>query len=135
MHHPTTSHLEAAKRVLRYVRGTLHFGVHLAPGPLTFFAFSDVDWAGDPIDRKSTIGMLVFLGSNPISWSSKKQSIVSHSSTEAEYCALASTAAELAWLRIQFKELRLFLPHSPILWCDNNSAIALASNPVFHSTM
>ena len=77
--------------------------------------------------------MLVFLGSNPISWSSKKQSIVSRSSTEAEYHALASTAAELAWLCILLNELRLFLPHSPILWCDNNSAIALASNLVFHS--
>ncbi|XP_023917795.1 uncharacterized mitochondrial protein AtMg00810-like [Quercus suber] len=133
MQHPTSSHLEAAKRVLRYVRGTLHFGLYLAPGPLTFSAFSDVDWADDPTDRKSTTGILVFLGSNPISWSSKKQSTVSRSSTEAEYRALASTAAELSWLRTLFKELKLFLPHIPILWCDNNSAIALASNPVFHS--
>ena len=127
--------MEAAKRVLHYERGTLHFGIHLAPSPLTFSAFSDVDWVGDPIDRKSTTGMLVFLGSNPISWFSKKQSTVSCSSTEAEYRALTSTAVELAWLCTLFKELRLFLPHIPILWCDNNSAIALASNPVFHSTM
>ena len=133
MHHPTTSHLEATKRVLRYVRGILHFGIHLAPGPLTFSAFSDADWDGDPIDKKSTTGMLVFLGSSPISWSSKKQSIVSCSSTEAEYRALASTVVELAWLCTLFKELKLFLPHVPILWCDNNSAIALTSNPVFHS--
>ena len=77
--------------------------------------------------------MLVFLGSSPISWSSKKQPTISRSSTKVEYCALASTAAELAWLRTLFRELRLFLPHIPILWCDNNSAIALASNPVFHS--
>ena len=133
MQHPTTSHLEAAKRVLRYVRGTLHFGIHFAPGPLTFFAFSDVDWAGDPTDHKSTTGQLVFLGSSPISWSSKKQPTVSRSSTEAEYRALASTAAELAWLRTLFCELRVFLPHIPILWCDNVFAIALASNPVFHS--
>ncbi|XP_050248578.1 uncharacterized mitochondrial protein AtMg00810-like [Quercus robur] len=132
---PTSSHLEAAKRVLHYERGTLHFGIHLAPSPLTFSAFSDADWVGDPIDRKSTTGMLVFLGSNPISWSSKKQSTVSCSSTEAEYRVLASTAIELAWLCTLFKELRLFLPHIPILWCDSNSAIALASNPVFHSTM
>ena len=96
MQHPTTSHLEAAKRVLHYVRGTLHFGIHFAPGPLTFFAFFDADWAGDPTDHKSTTGQLVFLGSSPISWSSKKQPTVSWSSTEAEYRALASTAAELA---------------------------------------
>ena len=133
MQHPTTSHLEAAKHVLRYVRGTLHFGIHLALGPLTFSVFSNADWTGDPTNRKSTTGILVFLGSSPISWSSKKQSTVSHSSTEAEYCALASTAAKLAWLHIIFKELKLFLPHIPILWCDNNSAIDLASNPVCHS--
>ena len=107
MNPPTTSHLEAAKRVLHYVRGTLHFGIHLAPGPLTFSAFSDADWARDPTDRKSTTGMLVFFGSSPIFWSSKKQPTVSCSSTEAEYHALASTVVELAWLRTLFKELKL----------------------------
>lgn len=63
----STSHLEAAKRVLHYVRGALHFGIHFAPGPLSFLAFSDVDRAGDPTDRKSTTGILVILGSSPIS--------------------------------------------------------------------
>jgi len=125
--------LEAAKRVLRYVKGTLHSGIHLSPSPLTLLAFSDVDWAGDPSDRKSTTGLLVFLGSNPISWSSKKQSTVSCSSTEAEYRALASTVAELSWLRTLIKELNLFLHHILVLWCDNISGIALTSNPVFHS--
>ena len=115
MQHPTTSHLEVAKRVICYVRGTLHFGIHFAPSPFTFPALFDVDWAGDPIDCKSTTRMLVFLGSSPISWSSKKQPTVSRSSTKAEYCALASIAAELAWLRTLFRELRLFLPHIPIL--------------------
>ena len=133
MNTPASSHLEAAKRVLRYVRGTLHFGIHFALGPLTFSTFSDADWAGDPTDGKSTTSMVIFLDSSPISWSSKKQSTVSQSSTKAEYRALASTTAELAWLRTLFKELKLFLPHIPVLWCDNNSALALASNPVFHS--
>ena len=132
MQHPTTSHLEAAKRVLRYVRETLHFGIHLAPGPLTFSAFCDTNWASDPTDIKNTSGILVFFGSSPISWSSKKLSTVSRSSTEAKYRALASTVVELAWLHTLFRELKLFLPYIPILWCDN-STIALASNPVFHS--
>ncbi|XP_065636783.1 uncharacterized mitochondrial protein AtMg00810-like [Quercus suber] len=132
MQHPTTVHLEAAKHVLCYVKGTLHFGIHLSLVPLTLSPFSDVDWAGNPSDRKSTTGLLVFLGFNPVLWSSKKQSIVSHSSTKAEYCALASTAAELSLLRTLFMEFHLFLHHIPILWCDNISAIALASNPVFH---
>ena len=80
-----------------------------------------------------TTGLLVFLGLSPISWSSKKQTTVARSSTEAEYRALATTAAEVYWLRILFKELRLFLYHIPVLWCDNASAIALSANPVFHS--
>ena len=96
MQFPTTTNLEAAKRVLRYVRGTLSHGIYFSHGPLTLTAFTDADWAGDPFDRKSTTGFMVFLGSNPISWSSKKQSTVSRSSTEAECRALATTAAELS---------------------------------------
>ena len=96
MQFPTTAHLEAAKRVLRYVRGILSHGIYFSRGPLTLTAFTDADWAGGPFDRKSTTGFMVFLGSNPISWSSKKQSTVSRSSTEAKYHALATTAAELS---------------------------------------
>ena len=77
MQFPTTTYLEAAKRVLRYVRGTLSYGIYFSLGPLTLTAFTDVDWVGDPFDRKSTTGFMVFLGPNPISWSSKKQTTVS----------------------------------------------------------
>ena len=133
MSHPTTTHLEATKHVLRYIRGTLNFGISFTPDPLTLTAFSDSNWAGDPTDRHSTTGLVVFLGPNSISWSAKKQSTVSCSSTEAEYHALATTAAELAWLRTLFKELRIYLSHIPVIWCDNISIIALSANPVFHS--
>ena len=126
MSKPTFVHLEVAKRVLRYIRGTLHHGICLSPGPLILTAFSDADWAGDPTDRRSTTGLLVFLGPNPISWSAKKQNTMSRSSTEAEYRALAISAAELSWLRILFKELKIFLPYVPVIWCDNISAIALS---------
>ena len=115
MSNPITIHLEAAKRVLRYLRGTLHHGISFSPGPLTLTAFSDADWVGDPHDRRSTTGLLVFLGPSPISWSSKKQTTVARSSTEAEYRALASIAAEMSWLRILFKELRIFLSHVLVL--------------------
>ena len=98
MSHPTTTHLEADKRVLRYIQGTLHFGISLSPGPLTLTTFLDADWAGDPTDRRSKTGLLVLLGPNPISWSTKKQSTMSHSSTEAKYRALATIAEKLYWL-------------------------------------
>ena len=133
MSSPTTVHLEAAKRVLRYIRGTLSHGISFTLGPLTLTTFSYADWASDPSDHRSTTSLLVFLGPFPISWSSKKQKTVARSSTEAEYHALATTAAEVSWLHILFKELRIFLSHVNVLWCDNASTIALFANPVFHS--
>ena len=72
MSHPTTTHFETTKRVLRYIRGTLNFGISFTPVPLTLTAFSNSDWVGDPTDRRFTTGLLVFLGPNPISWSTKK---------------------------------------------------------------
>ena len=77
--------------------------------------------------------MLVFLGSNPITWSAKKQLTVSRSSTEAKYRALASASVELCWLRTLIKDLGIFLSDPPILWFDNVSALAIASNLVFHA--
>jgi hypothetical protein len=68
-----------------------------------------------------------------VAWSAKKQAIVSRSSTEAEYYALAFTTADLFWIRMLLKDLGISLPYVPTLWCDNVSAIALASNPVFHA--
>ena len=70
---------------------------------LTLSTFTDVDWTRDPSDRRSTIGLLVFLGSNPISWSSKKQTTVSQSSIEVEYRALVTIVAKISWPRIIFK--------------------------------
>ena len=133
MHKPTATHLAAAKRILRYLQGTLHLGIRFQSGSPTLTAFTDSDWAGDPYDRRSTTGITVFLGNNPITWVSKKQHTVSRSSTEAEYRALATGVAELAWLRQVLCDLGIFLPSAPAIWCDNTSAIALASNLVFHS--
>jgi hypothetical protein len=106
---PTTIHLAAAKRILRYLRGTLFHGIAFTPGPLTLSAYTDADWAGDPDDRRYTSGYLVYLGSNPITWSAKKQPIVSRSSTESEYRALAIASAELCWIRTLLKDLGIYL--------------------------
>ena len=122
MSKPIFAHLEAAKRVLRYIKGTLHHGICFSPSALTLTAFSNVDWAGDPTNRHSTTGLLVFLGPNPISLSAKKQNTMSRSFTEVEYRALATSAVELSWLWILFKELKIFLPYIPVIWCDNFSA-------------
>lgn len=130
---PTDIHLIVAKRILIYLNGTLQFGIFLQPGPLSLSAFSDSDWAGDSFDRRSTTGYLVYLGYNPITWSAKKQGTVSRSSTEFEYRALASIAAELSWLRQVLKDLGVILSHCPKLCCDNVSALAIASNPIFHA--
>jgi hypothetical protein len=73
--------------------------------------------------------LLSFLVNNPITWLAKKQHTVSRSSTEAEYRSLATGAAELAWLRQVLCDLKLYLPSAPLIWCDNTSALALASNP------
>lgn len=81
----------------------------------------------------STTSFIIFMGSNPISWSFKKKTTVSRLSTEAKYRALATTAAEVHQLRTLFKDLHLPFPYIPTLWCDNASTIALNSNPIFHA--
>jgi len=86
MHDPREPHLAALKRILRYVRGTLHLGLLLRPSTSTdLVVYTDADWAGCPDTRKSTSGYAVFLGDNLVSWSSKRQNTVSRSSAEAEY--------------------------------------------------
>jgi hypothetical protein len=133
MHAPSSTHWIAAKRVLRYLNGSPDHGLYYTKSNLQLNAFCDSDWAGCPDDRRSTSGFAVFLGDCLIAWSAKKQAVVSRSSTEAEYRSLSIATAELYWLRMLFKELKIFLSTPPVLWCDNVSALALASNPVFHA--
>lgn len=100
------SHWLALKRVLCYLVGTIHHGINIsASTPLTLHAYSDADWAGDKDDYVSTTSYLLYLGSAPISWSSRKQRSVARSSTDAEYKALADTATELMWVLNLFDEL------------------------------
>jgi hypothetical protein len=128
MHAPTSIHLTAATRDNVLLRG-----LHYHKGSLTLNAFCDSDWAGNPDDRRFTTGFGIFFGPNLISWSAKKQHIVSRSSTEAEYRSLSLTTAELLWIHMVLREMHISLPSPPTLWCDNSGALALASNPVFHA--
>ena len=120
------------KRILRYLKGTLQVGISYTKGDVQLKAFSDADWVGDPNDRRSITGLVIFLGNNPISWSSKKQQIMSRSSTEVEYRALSFTTAEVDWLKQLLAFLHISLPYVPILFCDNLFAIALSFNHVQH---
>ena len=133
MHDPREPHLAALKRILRYIRGTLHLGLELRPSSVEdIIAYSDADWAGCPNTRKSTSGYAVFLGDNLISWSSKRQSTISRSSAEAEYRAVDNAVAEATWLRQLLLELHTPLRRATLVYCDNISAVYMSSNPVQH---
>jgi hypothetical protein len=96
LHAPTTVHLTAAKRILRYVRETADLGLQIIRSDsMLVSGFSDADWTGCVDDRRYTGGFAVFLGSNLISWSARKQPTVSRSSTEAEYKVITNVAAEI----------------------------------------
>lgn len=136
MHSPTTHHFKALKRLLRYLSGTHHKGIlfHVQP-PLHLHAFTDADWAGDKDTFRSTTGYIVYLGKNPIAWSSKRQKTLARSSTEAEFCAVASTSTKILWIISLLREIGYTSSIQPTIYCDNLSAIHYAANPVFHSRM
>ena len=133
MQHPHESHWKAAKRIIRYIRGTVQFGIHYSTGATPLLVgFTDSDWAGDPDDRKSTAGYVFTLGSGPITWACKKQSALALSSAEAEYRAAVQASKEAMWLRQILSEFGFEQQHPTTLWCDNQSAIQLCKDPVQH---
>ena len=133
MHDPREVHLVAAKRILRYLQGTLSHGLVIPRStPTQLVVYTDADWAGCPDTRRSTSGYAVFLGGSLVSWSSKRQPTVSRSSAEAEYRAVANGVAEASWLRQLFQELHHPLESACLVYCDNISDVYLSTNPVLH---
>lgn len=130
---PNNEHMQAAHRILRYLKNAPGQGLfYSSTNPLTLKSFSDSDWGTCKTSRRSITGYCVFLGNSLISWKAKKQATVSRSSCEAEYRAMATLACELMWLQNLFKDLHLDLKTSTVMYCDNQAAIHIATNPTFH---
>ncbi|XP_068659151.1 secreted RxLR effector protein 161-like, partial [Aristolochia californica] len=133
MHKPQITHWQSLERILRYLKGAPGRGLlYKKHGHFNIEGFSDADWAGSPDDRKSTSGYCTLVGGNLVTWKSKKQNVVARSSAEAEYRAMAHTVSEILWIRTLLTELGFYKKGSMNLHCDNQAAIHITSNPVFH---
>ena len=129
---PKESHLIAVKHIFKYLKGTPYLGIWHPKGTcFDLIGYTDSDFAGCKIDRKSTSGSCQFLGRRLVSWYRKKQHSVSTSTAEAEYIA-GSCCAQILWIRNQLRDYGLLLNKIPI-FCDNTSAITISNNPVQHS--
>jgi hypothetical protein len=130
---PKECHLVAVKRILRYLVSTPCFGIWYPKGStFDLIGYSDSNYAGCKVDRKSTSGTCQFLGRSMVSWSSKKQTSVALSTADAEYVAAGQCCAQLLWMRQTLRDIGYNLSKVPLL-CDNESAIRLADNPIEHS--
>lgn len=130
---PTDEHLQAAHRILKYLKGSPGQGLfYSADTELCINAFADADWATCPDSRRSVSGFCVYLGTSLISWKSRKQNVASRSSTEAEYRSMADVTREILWIQQLLRDFQITVTSTAKLFCDNKSAIYIATNPVFH---
>ncbi|XP_071688419.1 uncharacterized mitochondrial protein AtMg00810-like [Rutidosis leptorrhynchoides] len=134
MQSPTSVHHQAAIHLLRYLLLAPAQGILLAnKSTVELNAYCDSDWASCPMTRRLTTGYCILLGDSPMSWKSKRQSVVSRSSAEAEYRAMALTCCEVTWLVSLLKDLGLKDLGPVDMYCDNQAAIHIAANPVFRA--
>ena len=135
MSKPGKEHWQGVKRVLRYIQGTLNYGLMFTADGTdpTLFGYSDADWAGDASTRRSTTGYVFQIQRNTISWCSKRQASVARSTTEAEYVALSITCQEGIWLRRLLSDIQIEQCDPSTIFEDNKGAIELSKNPKFHN--
>lgn len=133
MHKPVEEHWTAALRVIRSLKGCPDQGIMLSSDTnLSLTAYSDSDWSACPLTRRYLSAYVVLLGDSLVSWKTKKQCTVSRSSAEAEYRSMADTTCELKWLKLLLLPFRFTHTQPTRLFCDSQSAIHIAKNPVFH---
>jgi transposase InsO family protein len=136
MNSPKKSHMTAAKRILRYVKGTLKLGLLFPTGSnddsVELKSYSDSDWGGDKTDRRSTSGYVMIFNNVAVAWSTKKQPVTALSTCEAEYIAGTFATCQMIWLDSVLKELKCEVQKPLKLMIDNKSAISLAKNPISH---
>ena len=132
---PCNSHWDVVIHILHYIKGTSDQGVlYENKGHTQIVGYCDVNWAGSPVNRHSTLGYYVFIGGNLISWKSKKHDVVAKSIAETEYRAMTLATCELIWLKQLHQKLRFRNDGQMMLVCDNQAALHIASNPAFHET-
>jgi Reverse transcriptase (RNA-dependent DNA polymerase) len=134
LQNPTRHHFGTARRILCYVASTIDFGLwYRSSDTCMLEGFSDSDWAGSIEDRRSTSGHVFKLSNAAVSWSSKKQASVVLSSSEAEYTAMSTASCQAVWLRRILTDCQIKQEGPTTIYCDNQSAIAMAHNPVYHA--
>ena len=131
---PKESHVQAVKRIFRYLKGTIDLGLwYPRKNSFSLKAYSDADWEGCVDDIKSTSGGAFFLGESLVAWTSKKQSSISLSTIEVEYIAVAECCTQVEWMKQTLQDIKVVFEEPTTIYYDNTSAISLSKNLVQHS--